>query len=59
VQHQDELASERATTEARLADLLQHESALEASQAGVRERMEQKPPTFARGTRTWPWQPHS
>jgi hypothetical protein len=48
VQHQDELASERATTKARLADLLQHESVLEASQAGVRERMERKTPTFAR-----------
>jgi hypothetical protein len=47
-QHQDELASKWAAAEATLADLLHHESTLEASQAMVRERMKWQLPAFAR-----------
>jgi hypothetical protein len=50
MQHHDELAGERATAEARQANLLQCESTPGASQAIVREWAEQQLPAFARAS---------
>jgi hypothetical protein len=70
-QWRDELADERAAIEAKLADLHQCESALEAYRAMTVDHMEQKPPTFtkasqnmadaplimAKGLQRWGWLP--
>jgi hypothetical protein len=50
VQHQGKLTGEWATTEARLVDLFQHESALEARRATTKERAEHHHPAFARAS---------
>jgi hypothetical protein len=50
VQHQGKLTSEWATTEARLVDLFQRESALEACWATTKERAERHHPAFARAS---------
>jgi hypothetical protein len=46
VRHQGKLVSERAAAETRLADVLQRESALEASWAMEKESGEQQLPAF-------------
>jgi hypothetical protein len=49
-EHREKLTGKRVAAEARLDDLLQCKSALEASQAVAREHAERQLPTFARAS---------